>query len=161
MIISNIVVADARNGIGRNNQLLVHFPADLKHFKQLTTGHPVLMGRKTYESMGKALPNRRNIVISRQQGLTFPDADVAGSLEEAIDLSGQEEEIFVIGGAEIFRLSFPMSDRIYLTRIHEAFEADTFLPPIDPGKWVAAAQEDHEPDEKNPFRYSFITYVKS
>ncbi|HEY0897390.1 MAG TPA: dihydrofolate reductase [Sphingobacteriaceae bacterium] len=161
MIISNIVVADAQGGIGRNNQLLVHFPADLKHFKKLTTGHPVLMGRKTYESMGKALPNRRNIVITRQAGLEFPDAEVAHSLEDAVNLCRSEEEIFVIGGAEIFRMSFPMSDRIYLTRIRQAFEADTFLPEIDPGKWTVTEQEDHQPDEKNPFAYSFLTYVKS
>lgn len=161
MILSNIVVVDEHNGIGRNNQLLVHFPADLKHFRKLTTGHSVLMGRKTYESMGKALPNRRNIVITRQQDLTLPDAEVIHSLEAAIELCKDEEEVFVIGGAEIFRLSLPQSDRIYLTRIYQGFEADTFLPEIDPEIWTEFEREDHEPDEKNPFKYSFITYVKS
>mgnify|MGYP003576258397 CR=1 FL=1 len=161
MILSNIVVVDENGGIGRNNQLLVHFPADLKHFRKLTTGHPVIMGRKTYDSMGKALPNRRNIVITRKADLTLPDAEVVNSLDEAISLCENEEEVFVIGGAEIFRFSFPKSDRIYLTKIHQAFEADTFLPEIDQQKWREVAREDHSPDEKNPFKYSFITYVRS
>jgi dihydrofolate reductase len=161
MILSNIVVVDAKGGIGRNNQLLVHFPADLRHFKKLTTGHPVLMGRKTYESMGKALPNRRNIVITRQEDLTLPDAEVVHSLDEALNLCRDEVEVFVIGGAEIFRLSLPQSDRIYLTRINQSFEADTFFPEIDPSQWRSEEREDHQPDEKNPFEYSFITYVKS
>jgi len=161
MIISNIVVVDQKNGMGRNNQLLVHFPADLKHFKKLTTGHPVIMGRKTYESMGKALPNRRNIVITRQEGLELPDAEVVNSLEAAMDLCRDEGEVFVIGGAEIFKLSLPISQQIHLTRIHQTFEADTFFPEIPSGSWTETKREDHKADEKNPFNYSFITYVKS
>ena len=161
MIISNIVVVDQKNGMGRNNQLLVHFPADLKHFKKLTTGHSVIMGRKTYESMGKALPNRRNIVITRQEGLELPDAEVVNSLEAAMDLCRDEGEVFVIGGAEIFKLSLPISQQIHLTRIHQTFEADTFFPEIPSGSWTETKREDHQADEKNPFNYSFITYVKS
>jgi dihydrofolate reductase len=161
MIISNIVVVDQKNGMGKNNQLLVHFPADLKHFKKLTTGHPVLMGRKTYESMGKALPQRRNIVITRQKDLVISDAEVVNSLEAAFDLCQGEEEVFVIGGAEIFAMSLPVSQRIYLTRIQKTFEADTFFPEISSDTWTEIEREDHEADEKNPFNYSFITYVKS
>lgn len=160
MILSNIVVVDQNGGIGKNNQLLVHFPADLKHFRNLTTGHSVIMGRKTYDSMGKALPNRRNIVITRQQGLQLPDAEVVHSLNAAIDLCKNEEEVFVIGGAEIFNFSVPQSNRIYLTRIHKAFDADTFFPAIDPEIWFQNDREDHDADEKNPFQYSFITYVR-
>lgn len=161
MIISNIVVVDEKYGMGRNNQLLVHFPADLKHFKKLTTGHPVIMGRKTYESMGKALPNRRNIVITRQADLQLPDAEVVNSLDAAIGLCRGEEDVFVIGGAEIFKIALPISQRIYLTRIHKTFEADTFFPEISPETWTQTEREDHQADEKNPFNYSFITYVKS
>jgi len=112
MIISNVVVVDENLGIGRNNQLLVHFPADLKHFKKITTGHTVIMGRKTYESMGKALPNRRNIVITRQKDYVLADAEVTHSLKEALDSSNTENEVFVVGGAEIFKESLPISDKI-------------------------------------------------
>ena len=159
MIISNVVVVDASLGIGKNNQLLVHFPADLKHFKKITSGHTVIMGRKTYESMGKALPNRRNIVVTRQKDYLLPDAEVKNSLAAALDCCKNEMEVFVIGGAEIFKQSLPQSDRIYLTRIHQTFDADTFFPPID-GSWKEAEREDHQKDEKNPFNYSFITYVR-
>ena len=159
MIISNVVVVDASLGIGKNNQLLVHFPADLKHFKKITSGHTVIMGRKTYESMGKALPNRRNIVVTRQKDYLLPDAEVKNSLAAALDCCKNEMEVFVIGGAEIFKQSLPQSDRIYLTRIHQTFDADTFFPPID-GNWKEAEREDHQKDEKNPFNYSFITYVR-
>ncbi|HEY0769060.1 MAG TPA: dihydrofolate reductase, partial [Sphingobacteriaceae bacterium] len=135
------------------------FPADLKHFKRITTGHTVIMGRKTYESMGKALPNRRNIVITRQTAYSLPDAEVTHSLKEALDSCSTEKEVFVVGGAEIFKESLPISDKIYLTRIHKSFDADTFFPKID-NTWKEADREDHQKDEKNPFNYSFITYVR-
>jgi dihydrofolate reductase len=159
MIVSNVVVVDENLGIGRNNQLLVHFPADLKHFKQLTVGHTVIMGRKTYESMGKALSNRRNIIITRQKDYKLPDAEVANSLQQALDSCIGENEVFVIGGAEIFNQSLPESDKIYLTRIYASFDADTFFPQIG-NEWKVAEKEDHIADEKNPFNYSFITYVR-
>ncbi|HEY0667444.1 MAG TPA: dihydrofolate reductase [Sphingobacteriaceae bacterium] len=159
MTISNIVVVDENLGIGKNNQLLVHFPADLKHFKKITTGHTVIMGRKTYESMGKALPNRRNIVITRQKDYFLGDAEITHSLKEALDSCSTEKEAFVVGGAEIFKESLPISDKIYLTRIHKSFDADTFFPEID-NTWKEADREDHQKDEKNPFNYSFITYVR-
>lgn len=159
MTISNVVVVDENLGIGKNNQLLVHFPADLKHFKKITTGHTVIMGRKTYESMGKALPNRRNIVITRQKDYFLPDSEVTHSLKEALDSCSTEKEVFVVGGAEIFKESLPISDKIYLTRIHKSFDADTFFPEIDDA-WKETYREDHQKDEKNPFNYSFITYVR-
>ncbi|HXH99978.1 MAG TPA: dihydrofolate reductase [Sphingobacteriaceae bacterium] len=159
MIISNVVVVDENLGIGKNNGLLVHFPADLKHFKRITTGHTVIMGRKTYDSVGKALPNRRNIVITRQKDYVLADAEVKHSLSEALDICKDENEVFVVGGAEIFKQALPESDKIYLTRIHKSFDADTFFPEID-STWKEAENEKHQPDEKNPFTYSFITYVR-
>ncbi len=160
MTISAIVVVDQNSGIGKNNQLLVHFPADLKRFKNITTGHSIIMGRKTFDSMGKVLPNRRNIVITRQADLSLPGAEISSSLDEALALCEKEDEVFVIGGAEIFKQALPKLDRIYLTRIHKSFEADTFFPEISPAEWQEIQKEDFEPDEKTPFSYSFLTYQK-
>ena len=160
MKISAVVVIDKNWGIGKNNQLLVHFPADLKRFKNITNGHTIIMGRKTFESMGKALPNRRNIVISRQTDLNFAGAEITNSLDAALALCNIEEEIFIIGGAEIFKQALPILHKIYLTRIHKSFEADTFFPEIS-NDWIEIEKQDFLPDEKTPFSYSFITYQKS
>lgn len=160
MNISAVVVIDQKNGIGKDNQLLVHFPADLKRFKAITTGHSIIMGRKTFESMGRVLPNRRNIVISRQKDLSFPGAQVAHSLDAAIDLCASEEQIFIIGGSEIFNQAFNKINTIYLTQIHKSFEADTFFPEISPSEWTTVDRTDFEPDEKAPFSYSFSTLKK-
>jgi dihydrofolate reductase len=161
MIISAVVVVDAHNGIGKNNQLLVHFPADLKRFKKITTGHAIIMGRKTYDSMGRVLPNRRNIIISRQIDLRIEGAETAGSLQQALDLCNADKEVFIIGGAEIFKQALPLINRIYLTQIHKSFDADAFFPEINIEKWNEVEREDFEPDEKTPFSYSFITYQKA
>lgn len=160
MNISAVVVVDQNNGIGKNNQLLVHFPADLKRFKAITTGHSIIMGRKTFESMGRALPNRRNIVISRQTSLNLPGAEIAHSLEAAIELCADETEIFIIGGAEIFNQAFSKINTIYLTQIHKSFEADTFFPEIPSEEWQIIERTDFEPDDKTPFSYSFLTWQK-
>ena len=160
MIVSNVVVVDQNMGIGKDNQLLVHFPADLKRFKKITTGHTVIMGRKTFESMGKALPNRRNVVITRQEGLSLEGAEITHSLESALELSKDEPEVFVIGGADIFRQAFASTNKIYLTQIHKTFEADTFFPQIAESEWKEIDREDHQPDEKTPFAYSYITYQR-
>ncbi len=159
-VISAVVVVDANNGIGKENKLLVHFPADLKRFKSITTGHSIVMGRKTFDSMGRALPNRRNILISRQRNLTAEGAEIASSLQEALNFCRDEKEVFIIGGAEIFRQAFDIIDRIYLTRIHKSFDADTFFPEINDMDWQEADRTDFKPDEKTPFSYSFITYQK-
>lgn len=170
MIISLIVAADENNGIGKDNQLPWHLPADLKHFKNLTSGHTIIMGRKTYDSIGKALPNRRNMVISRTPGLRIPDAEVFSSLEQALGACRQDQqskpesdaqEIFIIGGAEIFKQAFPLADILYLTRIHADFEADTFLETINEGVWLKTETESHEVDEKNKYPYTFIKYRKA
>jgi dihydrofolate reductase len=153
----SIVVAIAENyAIGKNNQLLWHMPADLKHFRQITSGHTIIMGRKTYDSVGKPLPNRRNIIITRQD-ITIPGCEVVKSVDEALELCAGEEEVFIVGGAEIYKLAMGRTDRIYLTIIHHSFDADTLFPEIDYMDWKEAAREDHQPDEKNKFPYSFIT----
>jgi dihydrofolate reductase len=156
MLISLVVAVAANNAIGKNNQLLWHLPADLKHFKQVTTGHTVFMGRKTFQSIGKPLPNRRNIVISKSV-TAIEGCEVLPSLEEALLLADKHEELMVIGGATIYNLALPKANRIYLTRVHHEFEADTFFPEIDLNQWQETTREDFLPDEKNPFRYSFIT----
>ncbi len=154
----SIVVAIAENrAIGKNNQLLWHLPADLKHFKQITSGHTIIMGRKTYDSIGKPLPNRRNIVITRQSGLQIEGVEVVGSLEEAIALCKAENEVFVIGGAEIYQTALPLTQKIYLTTIHESFEADAFFPEINANEWLETEKESHDPDEKNALGYTFST----
>lgn len=160
MKINLIVAVDENNGIGKDNQLPWHLPADLKHFKNLTSGHSILMGRKTFDSIGKALPNRRNIVISKQSGLQHQDIKFCNSLEEAIQLCSNEDEIFIIGGAQIFEQALPLSDTLYLTIIHHNFNADTFFPKINPEEWIEVEKNLHYPDEKNLYSYSFIKYRK-
>lgn len=160
MKINLIVAVDLNNGIGKDNQLPWHLPADLKHFKNLTSGHPVLMGRKTFDSIGRALPNRRNIVISRQSGIEFPGVEVCNSLEQAMMLCKNEDEVFIIGGSQIFEQALSISDTLYLTQIHHNFDSDTFFPEINPEHWLETEKIDHHPDEKNLYSYSFIKYRK-
>lgn len=159
MLISLVVAVSSNNVIGKNNQLPWHLPNDLKHFKQLTTGHAVLMGRKTFDSLGKPLPNRRNIVISRSIK-QIEGCEAVASIEEALELCKEEKEIFIIGGAEIFREALPIVNRIELTRIHQNFEGDTFFPKIDQQTWRETKRDDFQPDEKNRFSYSFITLTR-
>jgi dihydrofolate reductase len=161
MKISLIVAVDAQNGIGKNNQLPWHLPADLKHFKTLTTGHSIIMGRKTFDSIGKALPNRRNIVISRQLKADNEGVETVRSLEQALQLCAAEDEIFIIGGAQIFKLALPLADTLYLTVIHHNFEADTFFPEIGGVDWIELESHTHLPDEKNKYSYTFIKYRKA
>jgi dihydrofolate reductase len=161
MNINLIVAIDKKNGIGKDNLLPWHLPADLKHFKTITTGHPVIMGRKTFDSIGKALPNRRNIVISRQSELLIAGAEVCNSLKNAIELCANEEDVFIIGGAQIFEQAISIADILYLTIIHEDFNADVFFPEIKLNEWIEEENKLHEPDEKNLYSYSFIKYKKS
>lgn len=156
MTISIIVAIGENNAIGKNNQLLWHMPADLKHFKNKTAGHSIIMGRRTFDSVGKPLPNRRNIVVTRQD-ITIPGCEVVKSIDEGIALCKDEDEVFIGGGAEIYREAMDKTDRIYLTIIHKMFDADTFFPLIDFTQWKETEHEDHQPDEKNKIPYSFIT----
>jgi dihydrofolate reductase len=162
MIISLIVVADEHNGIGKNNQLLCHLPADLKYFKQTTTGHHIVMGRKTYDSVGKPLPNRVNIVITRNSLLSLPGCIVVADLQQAISYAAEngETELFITGGGTIYEQAMGIANRIYLTRIHHNFEADTFFPAIEPTMWKELSSEFNEQDEKNKYDYTFQVLEK-
>lgn len=155
-----LVVAMAENRvIGKDNKLIWHLPADLKYFKQLTSGHPIIMGRKTFESIGKPLPNRTNIIVTRQTEFEADGCMVANSLPEALMLAQQlDSEIFVIGGAEIYQQALFLADTIYVTEVHHIFEGDTFFPEIDSVLWQEVSREKHEPDEKNAYPYSFVIY---
>ncbi len=155
-----LVAADENNGIGKDNQLLWHLPGDLKHFKELSTGHAVIMGRKTFDSIGKPLPNRRNIVVTHQTGLKIQGCEVVHSLQEAIDICKNDDVVSIVGGAEIYRQAIALCDTIFLTRVHHRFEADTFFPEIDSAIWQEIEREDHPVDEKHEFAYSFLTYTK-
>ena len=159
----NIIAAVARNrAIGLNNKLLYWLPNDLRRFKTLTTGHTIIMGRRTFESLPKgALPNRRNVVLSRSAdgAERFPGCDCYGSLEEALAHCGADEQVFIIGGASVYRQAMPLADRLCLTEIDDVPEAaDAFFPPYD--DWKEASREEHGKDEKHAFCYAFVDYVK-
>ncbi|MCX2574752.1 dihydrofolate reductase [Pedobacter sandarakinus] len=153
----SIAVAVGENfAIGKNNQLLWHMPADLKFFKKTTTGHTVVMGRKTFDSVGRPLPNRRNIVITRAASLKIEGAEVVNSLDEALEITKNEEKpVFIVGGAEIYRQALPLVNTLYLTTIHHTFDADTFFPEIDRTEWQVMSVEHHKADEKNIYDYTF------
>jgi len=153
----SIAVAVGENfAIGKNNQLLWHMPADLKFFKQTTTGHTVIMGRKTFDSVGRPLPNRRNIVITRDTQLKINGVEVVNSLPEALEITKEEEKpVFIVGGAEIYKQALPLTHTLYLTTIHHQFEADTFFPTINRSEWKVVKSESHAADEKNPYDYTF------
>ncbi|MEN6589278.1 MAG: dihydrofolate reductase [Proteiniphilum sp.] len=160
--IALIAALDEENAIGRNGGLLCHLPNDLKHFKQITTGHTVIMGRKTYESLPKgALPNRINIVITSDHAENYPGCIIVRSVEEALTHCKEDEKAFIIGGGKLYHSSLHLADQLYLTRIHHTFpDADTFFPEIDFGEWKLIDIEPHEADEKHHFAYSFLTYTK-
>lgn len=160
MIVSAIVAMAENNAIGKSNQLLWHMPNDLKHFKDITSGRTIIMGRKTFDSVGKPLPRRRNIVVTRQD-ITIPGCEVVRSIEDALALCKGEDEVFIGGGAEIYKLAMPLTDRIYLTIIHKVFDADTFFPSIDKNEWKEVKRKDFDPDEKNAWPYSFITLERA
>lgn len=147
--------------IGQGNQMPWHLPADLKHFKQTTLGKPVVMGRKTYESIGKALPGRQNIVISRS-GFEAADADIVASPEEAMELVESQEEVMIIGGGKIYELFLPFAQTLYLTFIDLNVEGDTAFPDYAAvADWLEIASESHQPDEKNRHHYRFVTLERS
>ncbi len=156
MIVS-LVVAWAENGvIGKDNQLPWRLPADLRYFQQLTTSHTIVMGRKTFESIGKPLPNRRSIVITRRRDFHADGVDVARSLDEALAMAGGEDEVFIVGGAEIYRAALPLTDRMYVTVVHASPEGDVSFPPFDKNDWTIVESERCEPDERNALAYSFV-----
>lgn len=153
---------DENRVIGKNNTLIWHLPADLKRFKALTTGHVIIMGRKTFESIGKPLPNRTTIVISRQADLQIEGVIIAHSVEEAIlkAKSITREDIFIVGGAEIYALSLALADQILVTQLHDIFEGDAYFPEIPSTSWEITEKERGVTDEKNAYQYSYITYTR-
>ncbi len=155
--LSIIVAISENNAIGKNNQLLWHLPADLKHFKEITTGNTIIMGRKTYDSIGKPLPNRRSIVITRNADLKIEGAEVVTSLSAAIALCKADKEAFIIGGAEIYQAALPFTTHIHLTRVHQHYEADAFFPPLNPTAWKEINSVSYPADEKNNVAYTFST----
>ncbi|MDB5118522.1 MAG: dfrA [Mucilaginibacter sp.] len=160
-MITSIVVAISQNhAIGKDNKLLWYLPNDLKHFKAITSGHTVIMGRKTYDSVGKPLPNRRNIIITRQN-ITIEGCEVVNSIDAALALCRDEAEVFIVGGAEIYKQAMQLTDRIYLTIVHKEFDGDSYFPEIKATEWKETEREDYQPDEKNNLPYSFITLERS
>jgi dihydrofolate reductase len=154
----SLIVAVAENGaIGSDNRLPWHLPDDLKRFKALSLGKPVIMGRRTFDSIGRPLPGRTNIVISRQAGLAIEGVRVVHSLDAALAAAGAVPEIVVIGGAEIFRQVLPRTSTIHLTRVHARVEGDVFFPELEPAQWREAAVEHHAADERHQYAFSFVT----
>ncbi|MDR1667530.1 MAG: dihydrofolate reductase [Bacteroidales bacterium] len=159
-MISLIAAIDEGLAIGHDNRLLVRLPNDLKYFKRVTSGHPVIMGRKTYESLPvKPLPGRKNIVVSATSDEALPDCLRAGSIEDALAYC-EGEECFVIGGMQLYRQMMPFADKLYITRIHHRFPADAFFPPIDAGQWQLESTDPHPRDKQHPYPYTFEIYAR-
>lgn len=156
-----VVAMGEKNEIGADNQLLWHLPKDLKHFKDLTSGHPIIMGRKTYESIGKALPNRTNIVISRKKNWFEEGILIVGSIKEAVKFAKKiDENIFIIGGGNIYEQTIEIADKLEVTLVKAELKADTFFPKIDLKIWKLTEEVFHEKDDKNQYDFSFQTYEK-
>lgn len=156
----SIIVAVANNNvIGINNTLPWHLPEDLKRFKALTMGHHIIMGRKTYESLGRLLPGRTTIIVTRNKGYQVEGAVVVHSLEEAVEACGEDDEAFLIGGAELYQVGLHMADKLYITEVHATFEGDAFLPSFDLAQWQESSRERHE--AKNGLVFSYVTYQRA
>jgi dihydrofolate reductase len=158
MIVSLVVAMAENRVIGRAGGLPWRLPDDLKHFKRLTVDHTVIMGRRTFEEIKRPLANRRNVVISRNQGLAALGVTVVPNLDEALALGATESEVFVIGGGEIFALALPVADRLYLTLVHAAVDGDTYFPRFDEAGWVLDEDRFHPADERHAYSFSFRTY---
>jgi dihydrofolate reductase len=155
--VSIVVATDEHGGIGLEGRLPWHLPNDLKRFKALTMGRPIIMGRRTFDSIGRALPGRVNIVVSRQSGLGIDGCAVVPSFEAALEAASDADETCVIGGAEIYRLALPLAETLHLTRVHATVGADTFFPVIDAAEWEEISREDCPADERHAYPYSFVT----
>ncbi len=160
MTITIIAAIANNNALGKDNQLIWHLSADLKRFKKLTTGHHIIMGRKTFESIGKPLPNRTTIIITRNKEYRQDGCFVANSLENALKLVKNDANPFIIGGAQIYQQAITVANKLDITYVHHNFEADVFFPKIDLKIWKETARERFEKDDKNPFDYSFVSYVR-
>lgn len=162
MILSLLLAASENNVIGKDNQLPWHLPNDLTYFKNLTWGLPILMGRKTFDSIGKPLPGRKSIVITRQNYWQHKGVDAVHSVKEAVQKAAAygAKEIFVIGGAEIFKTAMSTANRIYLTRIHHSFDGDVFFPPVNEQEWMLVSERYCEKDEKNPYNHTYQVWQR-
>lgn len=159
-MITLIAAAAENNALGKDNALLWHLPDDFKRFKEITTGHHIIMGRKTFESFPKLLPNRTHVIITRQKGYAPEGCIVVDSMENAIAACPKDEDIFIIGGGEIYNLGMPFADIIELTRVHGSFEADAFFPEINRNQWELISEEYHPTDEKHKVDFSFQTFAR-
>ena len=162
MIVSLIVAADEKNGIGLDNKLLCYLPADLKYFKQVTSGHCIVMGRNTYESIGRPLPNRTNIVVTRNKSLSIDGCVVVNSLQDAVDYARKhnETELMITGGGTIYADAVNWCDKIYLTRIHHKFYADTFFPEVSTLGFQLTTSQTYKADEKHAYDYTFEVWER-
>ncbi|MEO0038694.1 MAG: hypothetical protein RIQ59_1905 [Bacteroidota bacterium] len=159
-MITLIAAAAENNALGKDNDLLWHLPEDFKRFKQITSGHFIIMGRKTFESFPKPLPNRTHIIITRQEEYLVEGCLVVHSLEEALEIAPQNEEVFIIGGAQIYEQALPFADKIDLTRVHIELDADAFFPEFNTSEWNLVFSEKHFKDEKHQYDFTFETYLK-
>ncbi|GAA3726521.1 dihydrofolate reductase [Flavobacterium ginsengisoli] len=155
-----IAAAAENNALGKNNELVWHLPNDFKRFKSLTTGHHIIMGRKTFESFPKPLPDRVHIVISRQENYNPEGCIVVDSIEKAIALCPENDDSYVIGGGEIYNLALPFTDIIELTKVHHSFDADAFFPKINKNEWILVESEENYKDEKHLYDYTYETYIR-
>ena len=160
-MITIIAAIANNNALGKDNKLIWHLPADLKRFKKVTSGHCVIMGRKTFESLGKPLPNRTNIIITRNKNYKAEGCIVVNSLDQAIETAKKEDSNpFILGGAEIYKQAITIADKLDVTFVHHSFDADAFFPEIDFSIWKQESREDFKADEKNNYNFSFVTYTK-
>lgn len=159
-MITMVAAAAENNALGKNNDLLWHLPDDFKRFKQITSGHYIIMGRKTFESFPKPLPNRTHVIITRQKNYNPEGCIIVDSIEKAIEVCPKDQDVFIIGGGEIYNLAMDFADSIELTRVHENFEADTFFPEIDLKQWKLTSEEYHPKDEKHKFDFTYQTFIK-
>lgn len=155
-----IAAAAENNALGKNNELVWHLPNDFKRFKSLTTGHHIIMGRKTFESFPKPLPDRVHVVISRQENYKPEGCIVVDSIEKAIAVCPENDDSYVIGGGEIYNLALPFTDIIELTKVHHSFEADAFFPKINKSEWTLVESEENYKDEKHLYDYTYETYIR-
>ena len=161
-MITVIAAIATNNALGKDNDLIWYLPADLKRFKKVTTGHYIIMGRNTFESIGKPLPNRTTIIITRNKNYLKEGCLIANSLEQAIEMSKEQAQVFIIGGAQIYKetIAKNLAQQLDITLVHKDFEADVYFPEIDPKIWKEVVRENFEADEKNKLDYSFISYQK-
>lgn len=158
--ITLVVAAAENNAIGKNNQMLWHLPDDFKYFKRHTLHHSVIMGRKTYESIGKPLPERRNIVVTRDQHWSAAEIDVANSLNEVLTYCRDEREIFIIGGANIYQQTLPLAQKVLLTRVHTTLDGDTYFPELPQTEWKRISQDKHTKDERHAYDFTFEVWER-